>query len=467
MPCILLTNNLQNLIEQNYSTMKVDPSHPTHRCTPTMQTSSWDSYQNGEATDLTVTCQGRKFQVHKFTGTVNDTFGLPDEKPDFIALLFQFIYTGNYSDGEHFDELPAIQTMMETDSVHEEMLTKGPDTIMSMKFDSEELQIYPEDVEEGGSIVPDDDTEDPIFKSEEDADEEPFESDEPLEYDSEYESDRPDGKTDTMEEDDNELEKEEGGEAPSHQDPTTSLQVESMDTCEASDHKGLVTSLQKESKQEASTVSHPKPPLFTSLQMYLLAKKYQIPALRLLAQERFMRSAEVYWTKQDHRVEMDEVEPYHPSYATYATMDWSKPKKPSPWTTLWTNADGFVEVIDDVFTYTELEDPLRRFICNLISHDFSMQADIREKLGPLIEKHKDFAVRMLDSMVRYAGLNEQATRVHFEDAARELRCEPENLQGRFAQIKGTLDRTLRELEDYRSYIYRGQDRLNSISYTSL
>ncbi|KAH8430562.1 BTB/POZ domain-containing protein [Aspergillus melleus] len=410
-----------------------------------MEKSSRDLYKTGECSDLTVTCQGRTFQVHKaivfpqcpylaaaYDGrkTVDDTIDLPNEKPEFVALLFQFIYLGNYSDGEYLDELPAVQTMMETDSVDGELLTKDPDTIMSMKLDSKEYLIYAEDVDD--SSLADDDTEDPIYEPEEDTDEEPCQSDEPFESDSQYESDSQDGVK---------LEEEGVCEASSHQGLVTS-QVETMDTSNDSDHKLVILSIRKKEKEEENAVSHPKHPLSTSLQMYLLAKKYQIPALLLLAQERFVRSAEVYWTKQDHRVEpLDDTDLEH-------RLSWK---------TEWTNPDGFVEVIDDVFTYTEPGDPLRRFLCNIISHDYSMQADIREKFRPLIEKHQDFAVRMLDGMVRYAALNERTMQVHFEDAARQLRCEPEHFEQRFEHIRNVIAQTLTELEEYRSMLGVGSD----------
>ncbi|KAK1145696.1 hypothetical protein N8T08_003932 [Aspergillus melleus] len=377
-----------------------------------MEKSPRDLYKTGECSDLTVTCQGRTFQVHKaivfpqcpflaaaYDGrkTVDDTIHLPDEKPEFVALLFQFIYLGNYSDGEYLDELPAIQTMMGTDSVDGEMLTKDPDAIMSMKLDSEEYLIYPEDVDDPS--LADDDTEDPIYKPEEDTDEESCESDEPFEYDSQYESDSQDGVK---------LEEKGACEASSHQGLVKSPQVEAMDTCDDSDHKLVILSIRKKGKEEEGAVSRPKNPLFTSLQMYLLAKKYQIPALRLLV-------------RKEHAL---------------------------TWKTGSANPDGFLEVIDDVFTYTEPGDPLRRFLCNLISHNYAMQADIREKFGPLIEKHKDFAVPMLDGMVRYAALNERTTQVHFEDAGRQLRCEPEHFEQRFEQSSSAIAWTLEELKEY-------------------
>ena len=57
--------HLQNLLEQFPLTMTADYSDPQYYSTPTMEKSPRDLYKTGECSDLTVTCQGRTFQVHK------------------------------------------------------------------------------------------------------------------------------------------------------------------------------------------------------------------------------------------------------------------------------------------------------------------------------------------------------------------------------------------------------------------
>lgn len=97
----------------------------------------------------------------------------------------------------------------------------------------------------------------------------------------------------------------------------------------------------------------------TSMQMYIIADKYQVPGLRLLAQQRIMRSAQSYLLK----------------------------------------LDNFIEVIEELFERIAKHDPLRRFLCNIISDRYSADKDTRDRLRPIIEKHLDFAMFLLESVV--------------------------------------------------------------------
>lgn len=105
----------------------------------------WPLYESGKLSDLTVTCNGRRFQVHKaivcsqspffdkacssgFKEGIEHTIDLPEDDPDIVDRFFQFLYASNYSDGEYFHGLPSKEAMMSLGVVSERLEeTLGPD----------------------------------------------------------------------------------------------------------------------------------------------------------------------------------------------------------------------------------------------------------------------------------------------------------------------------------------------------
>ncbi|OKP10402.1 hypothetical protein PENSUB_4191 [Penicillium subrubescens] len=255
-----------------------------------LQLSLWKLYQSGDHTDLDVICGDRVFKVHKaivcsqssffaaacsgyFKEGVEAKVDLSDDAPCILERFFQFVYLGNYSDGEHFDDLPAVPALLSSIEVSQEF----------------EKTYTPEDTD---------------FNPEESPAK--HQASEPLEYDSDF----------------------------SHA---------SLDKCIHEDNY---------------LVKYPIG-LFTSLRMYLIADKYGVPALKLLAGQRFIRTAILHWT-------------------TY---------------------EDFPAVIDELFSSTPSSDRLRHFIYSLIAEDYRSQASLRERLRPLVEKHVGFAIGLLDCLV--------------------------------------------------------------------
>ncbi|PLB43256.1 hypothetical protein P170DRAFT_431216 [Aspergillus steynii IBT 23096] len=308
----------------------IDTKGPMYHCLSAIQTSFWKLYQSGRFADFTVTCRGRTFRLHRAIpsggddmlpmrlaltitepdpkrGTVNtpnvDEVNI-DEDPKLMELLFQFLYLGNYSDGEYSGEIPSIQGVMDAKEIQEETLLNVPDTIHTMDFEAgrEEDELTVES-ESWGSAH----------------DSNPFEeSGDEEEYDS----------------DNSEEEK-----------PITKDEM-----CDA--------------------VYYPSA-LRTSVQLYVLADKYKIPVLCQLAQERFMRSAE------NPRMKIDD----------------------------------FYNIIDTVCTYTPAGDPLRQFVCNIISPQYYSDSDIRSSMQRTMEKHPDFAALMMNSICTLAKNDELTKRL--------------------------------------------------------
>ena len=93
--------------------------------------------------------------------------------------------------------------------------------------------------------------------------------------------------------------------------------------------------------------------------MYVIGDKYDIPALQLLAKKRFTQTTACHWT-------------------TY---------------------DDFPAVLDEFFTTTRSTDPLRRLVCTLMERDYATNPAMRIKIWPIVEKHGDLALKMLDCMM--------------------------------------------------------------------
>lgn len=103
--------------------------------------------------------------------------------------------------------------------------------------------------------------------------------------------------------------------------------------------------------------------LNTALKMYLLADKFEVLGLRLLAKKRFMHS----------------------------------------FGCCWKSLDNLNDIADDILTSTAADDPLRSFVCNVFLHPYTVDENLRSSLRPVIEKHHDFAIRMPKAVVCHYG----------------------------------------------------------------
>ncbi|KAI9037152.1 BTB/POZ domain-containing protein [Aspergillus affinis] len=277
-----------------------------HFTSSTLQLSLWQQYQRGQYTDLTVTCGDRSFQVHKvvvcaqspffdaacggqFKESSESRIDLSDEDPEMVERLFQFLYLGNYADGEYFHELPSVPVLMTAEDVQTQVKDTS-DGILYTSFD----------------VSP------PYFN------------------DPEYD---PDQETTTDEE---------------SADP---LEYDSERTCESPVF---------DSNDDSYRNQHPIQ-LFTSLRMYVIADKYNIPALQLLARNRFTRTAEIHWR----------IYPEFPA------------------------------VLDELYMTTAPADPLRQAVCMLIARYYFSHRSIRLTFRPIFAKHPDLSLALLDWMGAY------------------------------------------------------------------
>ncbi|GJD04099.1 BTB/POZ domain-containing protein [Colletotrichum higginsianum] len=99
--------------------------------------------------------------------------------------------------------------------------------------------------------------------------------------------------------------------------------------------------------------------LFLHLRVYVMADKFAVPALKLLARDRFYRAAELAWDV----------------------------------------ADEFPDVVDELYTNTPDTDvDMRGIVCRLVGNNV-FDDRVRERLEPVMRKHGDFAVGMLKHVI--------------------------------------------------------------------
>lgn len=100
---------------------------------------------------------------------------------------------------------------------------------------------------------------------------------------------------------------------------------------------------------------------FLPLRLYIMADKFDVPSLKLLARDRFYRAAELSWFD-------------HPS---------------------------FPAAVDEVYTCTAPNDPtLREIVCRLVGCNIHSQEQ-RSRLDEVMRKHGDFAVGVLNYFINW------------------------------------------------------------------
>lgn len=225
---------------------------------------------------------------------MENTIDLPEEDAGTVDRFFQFLYAGNYSDGEHYDYLPSIPAMMTPEdtsrSLNDEPVTAVISTALESDDESNDEDYLSESAMEENDL-PEDDSKHSEYGNPDDLDEadESSQSENLEEYLEEY--------------------------------PITSLPI--------------------------------------SLRVYVMADKYDVPALKLLAKKRFTQTATDHWMKYDE----------------------------------------FPAVVDELYESTVSNDPLRAFVCDLISCSYRHDEDLRVKMKPVMLRHSEFAIGVLDNYV--------------------------------------------------------------------
>jgi hypothetical protein len=100
--------------------------------------------------------------------------------------------------------------------------------------------------------------------------------------------------------------------------------------------------------------------LFLPLRLYVMADKFDVPALKLLARDRFYRAAELSWR----------------------------------------DLECFPTVVDELYTCTPSTDvAMREIVCRLVGSDIE-SSEQRERMDWVMRKHGDFAVGVMNYMIQ-------------------------------------------------------------------
>lgn len=252
-----------------------------------------------------------------------------EDDPEIVKLFLQFLYTGNYDNGiTPTNGLPSVPAMMTPEEVSEE-LSVSPGVFI------------PENINERGEVgqraaEPDDDK-DATENGEDDGD-----YGEAFDY-----------------------ELEEGEEDPSPSDAPEEYaefgQFENVENLKAdTTTKPLPTS-----GPEAEAIVHAE--FLVPLRLYVMADRFDVPALKLLARDRFYRAAESRWE---------------------ALLDF------------------FPKVIAEIYRTTSPADTaIREIVCRLVGARIRDE-HIREALRPVMCEFGEFAVGVMEYSLYFLKLVE-------------------------------------------------------------
>ncbi|KAI8237252.1 Speckle-type POZ protein-like B [Colletotrichum sp. SAR 10_86] len=306
--------------------------------------------------DMTIICNGSTFKAHRaivcpqssffdkafsapFKEAASGTIDLPDDEPSIFRRLLQFLYTGNYDDGVTPTlGKPAAISLLQPDEVAHELDApigvedprRGRKVPRRTSTSSRHPSHSAENLDGGG-----DDTTSVT-------DDESFSGSSG--FDPGYIRRQPSGTE--PEEEYNEF---------SGENVADELADDADDTInkKLSQSQGagddVVTLVKKE-------LYGARDDLFLHLRLYVMADKYDVPALKLLARERFYRSAELSW----------EV------------------------------ADEFPAVVDELYSDTiETHSAMRDIVCRLVGNQVG-NVRTRERMEWVMKKHGEFAVGVMN-----------------------------------------------------------------------
>ncbi|KAI8211162.1 Speckle-type POZ protein-like A [Colletotrichum sp. SAR 10_76] len=306
--------------------------------------------------DMTITCNGSTFKAHRaivcpqssffdkafsasFKEAASGTIDLPDDEPSIFRRLLQFLYTGNYDDGVTPTlGKPAAISLLQPDEVADELNApigvEDPRRGRKVPRRTSTTSRHPSHLAENLDGSGDDMTSV--------TDDESFSGSSG--FDPGYIRRQPSG-----------LEPEEEYNEFSGENVADELADDADDTInkKLSQPEGagddVVTLVKKE-------LYGARDDLFLHLRLYVMADKYDVPALKLLARERFYRSAELSW----------EV------------------------------ADEFPAVVDELYSDTiETHSAMRDIVCRLVGNQVG-NARTRERMEWVMKKHGEFAVGVMN-----------------------------------------------------------------------
>ncbi|KAI9771147.1 MAG: hypothetical protein M1840_002498 [Geoglossum simile] len=293
--------------------------------------------------DLTITCGGRTFRAHRavvcpqapffdkacdgsFKESISQVIDLPDDDPYILERFLQFLYKGTYEDGEYpVLNRPSLSATMTPEEVQEEL--------------DQPLGIDTSSVSDGQGEVPETMSRDPTHT--------PAGRDDA----------RGGGGADHEEEEEEEKEEEYDDDENKDQ---SEIEYNEFDESGGNDH---AANLAGDTEGVLHQTDWPHS-LFTSLRVYVMADKFGVRALKLLARERFYRTAErIYVTCED-----------------------------------------FPAVVDEMYRSTPPNDiAMREIPCRLVANQYFEEKALKERMDPVMREHGELAVGVINYMFYLRG----------------------------------------------------------------
>ncbi|KAJ4327196.1 Kelch-like protein 10 [Fusarium piperis] len=299
--------------------------------------------QSEKFSDMTIRCGGRDFKAHRAVVCTQSSFfdralssnfkeaasrvvELPDDDPEVLERFLEFLYTGTYSDKvNHTWGKPSDAAMMSPEEVQEN-LNSTPGVPEDMLARDEELSSPCPGPQKSNQVGPHGDDTD--------------------EDDGEYEPLSPTSSRSNSEPEEEYNEYYGGSASEGEQEPEQAPEL----VTELSDLAAL-------DKEEAvRRLVEIRNDMALPLRLYIMADKYDVPALRLLARDRFYRAVEVEWEY----------------------------------------AGCFPDIVDELYLGTPQTDTaMREIVCRIVGSRI-LDDRVREKMRPVMEKHGDFAFGVME-----------------------------------------------------------------------
>ncbi|KAK4143176.1 uncharacterized protein C8A04DRAFT_29195 [Dichotomopilus funicola] len=205
-----------------------------------------------------------------FAETHTRIVDLPEDDPDVLGRFLQFLYTGTYEDGVIGAWTSAAEASIITPEEVEELLATVPGTAIEPESeDGEDGDYYPDNDQYNVNDFHD--------FSEGDFDEDDFEED--------FLSDE--------EQEDEDMESSSEGSTPEEQRMAEA--AEELRFLAISPESG-----DEDHQHDFSEADCQRQALFLPLRLFIMADKYDVPSLKLLARKCFRHAAEMLWESVDY-----------------------------------------------------------------------------------------------------------------------------------------------------------------------
>ncbi|KAF5572219.1 hypothetical protein FPANT_13258 [Fusarium pseudoanthophilum] len=291
--------------------------------------------------DMTIICGERQFKTHRavvctqspffdkalsgdYVESTSRSIELPEDDPDVVERFLEFLYTGTYTDGVNFTwGKPSTAALLDPETVIQNLQQPACGSQEEDMSSTEE-----EGSQEGDTEGDQEGDQEEFQEGSQDGSQDWITDDEPDEEYNEYDE-----------------------QAGSPSDNGEAVGDEKSELTKAAE--AVAEGRRQEGLNQLAKLRND---MTLPLRLYVLADKYDVPALRLLARDRFYRAVELVWEE----------------------------------------AECFPDVVDELYQTTPPTDTaMREIVCRLVAAVIHVPR-VREKMRNVMMKHGDFAVGVME-----------------------------------------------------------------------